>query len=122
MVIMFLKKEMKFMKEIKTNELLNKGFEIKNGKWNYNGTPCVLDFYSSWCSPCKTQDTVLNELKKSYNDLEFYKVNVEEEYELAEMFSIKSLPTIIVCGKEETKTFTGFTNKQKIDDAIKKVS
>ncbi|NPV12821.1 MAG: thioredoxin family protein [Ignavibacteria bacterium] len=109
------------MNKIKTNELISKGFEVKNGKWYYKGNPCIIDFYADWCKPCKTQDTILSELKKYHNDVEFYKVNVEEEYELAELFSIKSLPTIIVCGKDETKTFTGFTTKQKIDDAINKV-
>lgn len=110
------------MNKVKTNELISKGFEVKNGKWYYKGRPCLIDFYADWCQPCKTQETVLSELKKSYSDMEFYKVNVEEEYELAEIFSIKSLPTIIVCGKEEPKTFIGFTTKQKIDDAIKKIS
>jgi len=109
------------MTEIKTNELLSKGFEVNNGKWKYTGTNCVLDFYSSWCNPCKNQELILNESSKNFKDVQFYKINVEEEYELAEIFSIKSLPTIIVCGKEETKTFTGFTTKQKIDEAVKKV-
>lgn len=109
------------MNKIKTSELISKGFEVKNAKWYYNGTPCVLDFYADWCAPCKVQETILNDLKKNYDGMEFYKVNVEEEYELAEMFAIRSLPTIIVCGKEEPKTFTGFTTKQKIDEAIKKI-
>lgn len=108
------------MNKVKTIELIGKGFEMKNGKWNYKGKPCVLEFSADWCSPCKTQDIILNDLQKSHNDMDFYKVNVEEEYELAEMFSIKSLPTIIVCGKDDSKTFTGFTSKQKIDDAIRK--
>jgi thioredoxin len=110
------------MNKVKTHELISKGFESKNGKWTYNGKPCLVDFYASWCSPCKTQETVLNELKKSYDEMDFYKVDVEEEYELAEMFSIRSLPTIIVCGKDEPKTFTGFTTRQKIDEAIKRNS
>lgn len=109
------------MNKIKTNELISKGFEIKNGEWYYDGKPCVIDFYAEWCQPCKNQEIVLNELKNSYNDVEFYKVNVEEEYELAKLFSIKSLPTVIVCGKNKSKVLTGFANKQKIDDAISKV-
>ena len=106
------------MDKLTTNELLSKGFTIINGKWNYNGKLCVLDFYTDWCRPCKAQEMILNELSKNYNNVEFYKINVEEEYELAEYFSIKSVPTIIICGKE-TKQFFGLTQKQKIEEILK---
>jgi len=106
------------MNKVKTNELLSKGFVVNNGKWSYKGKLSVIDFYADWCNPCKPQEVVLDELSRKYEGIEFFKVNVEEEYELAELFSIKSLPTIMVCHKETTK-FSGFTPKQKIEDAIK---
>jgi len=106
------------MNKVTTSELLSKGFSANNGKWSYNGKPCVLDFYADWCMPCKQQEVVLKDMIKDYSDVVFYKINIEEEYELAEMFSIKSLPTIIICGKE-TKQFTGFIPKQKIESFLK---
>jgi len=106
------------MNKVTTSELISKGFSTNNGKWSYNGKPCVLDFYADWCMPCKQQEVVLNDMDKEYSDVIFNKINIEEEYELAEMFSIKSLPTIIICGKE-TMQFTGLTSKQKIETFLK---
>ena len=106
------------MNKVTTKELLSKGIVVNN-KWSCKGKKLiVLDFYADWCAPCKPQENVLNELSKDYSGIEFYKVNVEDEYELAKLFNIKSLPTIIVCGKEN-KVFTGFTQRQKIEEAIK---
>lgn len=107
------------MNKITTKELFNKGINVKNGKWSYNSNKTiVLDFYADWCQPCKTQETTLNELDKEYSIIEFYKINVEEEYELAELFKIKSLPTIMICGKENEK-FVGFTKAEKIKNSLK---
>jgi thioredoxin-like negative regulator of GroEL len=107
------------MNKVTTNELLSKWFVNNNGKWNYKGTkPCIIQFSADWCQPCKPQEAILTEMKKEYGDVEFLKVNVEEEYELAEIFNIKNLPTIFVCGKE-TKQFSGLTQKSKIEDVLK---
>jgi len=107
------------MKKATTSELLGKGFVVNNGKWSYNGTPCVIDFYAEWCVPCKPQLTVLSDLSKEYEDVDFYTVNVEEEYELAELFNIRNLPTVYVCGKDTKKLFTGFTQRTKIEEVLK---
>ena len=108
------------MNNITTSELLSKIYVVNNNKRIYkNNKILVIDFYADWCQPCKAQETVLKELKKEYSMIEFYKVNIEEEYQLAEIFSIKSLPTVIVFGKD-IKTLSGFTQKQKIEEIIKK--
>jgi len=109
------------MKKVTTSELMNKGFVVNNGKWTYNGKLCVIDFYTEWCQPCKPQLMILTDLSKDYDDVEFLKVNVEEEYELAELFNIKNLPTVYVCGKD-TKVFTGLTQKSKIQEVLKSQS
>lgn len=106
------------MNNVTTSELISKGFSTSDGKWSYNGKLCVLDFYADWCIPCKQQEQVLNDMNNEYLDIDFYKINIEEEYELAEMFSIKSLPTVMFCGKEITQ-FTGFAPKQKIETFLK---
>ena len=108
------------MNKITTNELLSKWFVNNNGKWSYKGVkPCVIDFYADWCQPCKPQEAILSEMNKEYGDVEFLKVNIEEEYELAEIFNIKNLPTIFVCGGKDTKQFSGLTQKSKIEDVLK---
>lgn len=110
------------MYKITTKELLSKITMETNGKCSCKDNKTfIIDFYSTWCNPCKTQDIVLNELSKETEDVEFYKVNVEEEYELAELFNIRNLPTILICGKE-TKRFSGFTKKQKLKDELKSIN
>ena len=63
------------MNKITTKELLNKISIGTNGKWTCkDNKTCIIDFYSTWCKPCKTQDAVLNELSNEMSDIEFFKV------------------------------------------------
>ena len=68
-----------------------------NKDWKYEGTvPCLIDFYADWCGPCKMVAPVLEELQKEYGDkLVIYKVNTEQEQELAGMFGIQSIPSLL---------------------------
>jgi thioredoxin len=69
----------------------------KNTDWKFEGEkPAVIDFYADWCGPCKMVAPVLEELSKEYNGkLDIYKVNTEEEQELAGIFGIRSIPSIL---------------------------
>jgi len=60
------------------SKLKEDGLTIVDGKINYKGKTCVIDFYAEWCQPCKPQLVVLTELSKEYNDINFYKINVEQ--------------------------------------------
>jgi thioredoxin 1 len=55
----------------------------------------VLDFYADWCVPCKRISPVIDNLNTKMEDVEFEKVNVEEQYELAEKYNITSVPTFV---------------------------
>ncbi len=68
-----------------------------NKDWKYEGTvPCLIDFYADWCGPCKMVAPVLEELQKEYGDkLVIYKVNTEQEQELAGIFGIQSIPSLL---------------------------
>ncbi len=73
-------------------------FDYENNKeWQYNGNvPAILDFYADWCGPCKMLAPVLEELQSDYNGkIQVYKVNTDKERELASVFGIQSLPTIV---------------------------
>jgi thioredoxin 1 len=75
-----------------------KVFNFEAGKeWKYEGTkPAIIDFYADWCGPCKMVAPILEELHKEYSgNLEIYKVNTEEERELAAMFGIQSIPSLL---------------------------
>jgi len=74
----------------------------ENKDWKFEGdTPCIIDFYADWCGPCKMVAPVLEELSKEYGSkLNIYKVNTEEERELAAMFGIQSIPSLLFVPKD----------------------
>ncbi len=76
----------------------SKIFDYENNKeWKFEGDkPCVVDFYADWCGPCKMVSPVLEELSEDFSGkLDVYKVNTEEEQELAAVFGIRSIPSIL---------------------------
>ncbi len=74
-------------------------FEKNPTEWKYLGDkPCIIDFYASWCGPCKTIAPILEELAKEYDgQIYIYKVNTEEQQELASAFGIRSIPSLLFC-------------------------
>lgn len=75
-----------------------KVFNFENNKeWKYEGTkPCVIDFYADWCGPCKMVSPIMEELNDEYNgEVIIYKIDTEDQQELAGMFGIRSIPSIL---------------------------
>jgi thioredoxin 1 len=84
-------------------EFLTKVFDYENNKeWKYQGdTPAIIDFYADWCGPCKMIAPVLEELAKEYDGkVKIYKIDTEAEQELAAVFGIRSIPSILFVPKE----------------------
>ncbi len=77
---------------------LSKVFDYETNRiWKFEGErPCVIDFYADWCGPCKMVAPILEELAKDFDGkLDFYKVNTDEEMELASIFGIRNIPSIL---------------------------
>jgi thioredoxin len=86
------------LEHLTKSTFLSKVFNYETNKeWKFEGEkPCVIDFYADWCGPCKMVAPVLEELAKDFEGkLDVYKVNTEEEQELASVFGIKSIPSIL---------------------------
>lgn len=107
---------------------LNKVFDYeKNQDWKYAGElPCLIDFYADWCSPCKMVAPILEELAVEYKGkINIYKVDTEEEQELAGVFGIRSIPSLLFCPKDGAPQMAmgalpKDTFKKAIDDILLK--
>ena len=81
-----------------TEQFLARIFDYKNEKdWKFKGNkPCVIDFYTTWCGPCKRLAPIMEEMSQKYCDqVVFYKADTERERELAYVFGINSIPQVL---------------------------
>lgn len=95
-----------------------------NKEWKFEGVrPCVLDFYASWCNPCKMIAPILDELSKEYEGkIDIYKIDTEEQHELAGIFGIQSIPSILfVPMNDQPQMAQGAMPKDKFIEAFKDV-
>lgn len=82
----------------------------------------VIDFWATWCGPCKRMAPVVEEVAKDYPDVKVCKVNVDEEPELSNAFKIVSIPTIVVIKNGEIiDSVVGYRPKEDIEKIIKLV-
>lgn len=62
---------------------------------------CLIDFYADWCGPCKMLAPFLEQLSEKYPNIEFYKVNVDDDGSIAAKYSISSIPTLMLFNNNE---------------------
>jgi len=112
---------------ISYKEFLDKIYDFEHDStqtWsNKSGRPVVIDFYATWCAPCKKLAPSLLELSDKYKgQVDFYKVDTEKEERLAMAFNISSVPTLMFIPKEgEPYLSVGYISKGEINQIIKEL-
>jgi thioredoxin len=99
-------------------------FEKSPKHWTFIGDkPCVIDFYADWCRPCKMVSPIMAELAEKYKgQITVYKVNTDQERELAQFFGIRSIPTLFFCpAKGDPQMTQGALPKETYEKIITEV-
>jgi len=85
--------------------------------------PAFIDFWAPWCGPCKMVGPVVEDLAEEYKDkVDVYKINTDEETELAAAFNIQSIPTLIFIPMNgEIKSAMGAVPKSTLKKAFEDI-
>lgn len=105
---------------------LDKVFDYTTGStdWKYKGDkPAIIDFYATWCGPCRMISPIMKELAKEYKDqITVYKVDTDKEKELSVAMGIQSLPTVIFIPQTgQPQIIVGAADKDTFKRAVKEV-
>ena len=96
-------------------------YEKNPKEWKYEGgKPAIVDFYATWCGPCKMMSPILDEISKEYEGkINIYKVNVDKEADLASVFGIRSIPSLLfVPMKKEPSMVQGAMPKNELKKLV----
>ena len=78
----------------------------------------VVDFYATWCGPCKAMAPTMEEMENKYgNKIEFNKVDIDQSPEIAQEFNVTAVPTIVVISRtgDIIETLVGLQSKERLD-------
>lgn len=113
------------MEHLTKESFKTKIFDYSKGQeWKFEGSrPAIVDFYADWCGPCKMLAPVLEEVAKAYEGkVDVYKVDTEAQPELAGLFGIRSIPSVLfVPMAGEPAMNAGFIPRDGFDRAISEI-
>ena len=99
-------------------EITNQNFEEEVLK---SEIPVLVDFYATWCGPCKMLSPIISEIAEEYQGkIKVGKVNVDEQTQLAIKFQVASIPTLILFKNgNPVKSSVGFHSKSELEEMLK---
>ena len=111
------------VKHLSKKEFLEKiyNYEKNPDKWVYEGDkPAIVDFYATWCGPCKVVAPILEELANEYaGKIVIYKIDTDKERELSAALGIQSIPTLLfIPMKGDPQVAQGALPKESLKRAI----
>ena len=113
--------EKKGVMTLSSKEFKTKVYDISAKNPEYLGSkPAIVDFYASWCGPCRAISPVLEELAKEYGDkIVIYKVDVDASRDIAQAFGIRSIPAVLIIPmKGEAQMTVGGRSKEDFKKQI----
>ena len=112
------------VKHLTKKEFIEEVFDFENEKdWKYKGSkPAMIDFWAPWCGPCRMVGPVVDELSNEFKgEVNFYKVNTDDEQDLSMAFGIRSIPSLLFIPMEgKPKMAAGALPKQDLKRIIEK--
>lgn len=96
-------------------------YETHPNEWVYLGErPAVIDFYATWCGPCKMTAPIFADLANTFaGKVDFYKIDIDQQPELAGLFGVTSIPSLLFIPKEGKPSMSvGAMERQQMQAAI----
>jgi len=79
----------------------------------------VKKFYADWCGPCKVLTPLMENVKSKFNNVNFEDIDIEVQYEIAQKYYVRSVPTVIIeKDSEEVQRFTGVQSEMAYINAL----
>ncbi|KGI59808.1 thioredoxin [Prevotella sp. S7 MS 2] len=115
----------KAVQSLTAQEFKNKVMDYENDKqWKFKGDkPAIIDFYATWCGPCKMMSPILEQLATKYKGrINVYQIDIDKEQELATQFGIQSIPTFLMIPKTgQPQMIVGVHHQAEFDQIIMNV-
>jgi len=79
----------------------------------------VKKFYAEWCGPCKMLTPIMEQVKGNFSDIDFQNIDIESQYEIAQKYYVRSVPTVIIeKNGEEIHRFAGLQSEMAYTNAL----